>query len=106
MVLENRQGCDRASLPLNMNGLAGHQALLGEDGRIFAAGWCLEAIAEAGEHGARCRFIKVDIDPAPLVDEQRAQIVDAVCVVGVFMGDEHAIDRVNVGVEELHAQVR
>ena len=75
------------------------------DRRIFAAGRRHEAIAEAGVHGARRRLIEVDVDAATLVDEQRPQIVDAVRVVGVLMGDQHAIDPVDLGVQKLHAQV-
>ena len=40
-----------------------------------------------------------------MADEQRAQIVDAVDVVGVLMGEQHAVEPVDIGVEKLLAQV-
>ena len=105
VVLQNRQSLDRASLPVNINDFARHQTLLVEDWRIFAAGRCHEAIAEAGVHGAGCRFIEVDVDLPTLVDEQRAQIVDPMRVVGVLVRDQNAVNPINGGIEKLHAQV-
>ena len=54
----------------------------------------------------RGRLVEIDVDAAALVDEQRPQIVDAVRVVGMFMRDQHAVEPVDLGVEQLLAQVR
>ena len=92
--------------PSIADALAGHQPVLAQDRRIFAAGRRHEAIAEAGVQGARGRLVHVDVDAAALVHEQRAQIVDAVGVVGVLVGDQHAVEPVDLGLEQLLAQIR
>jgi hypothetical protein len=40
------------------------------------------------------------------LDEERAQIVDAMGVVGVFVRIEHAVEPIDLGVEELLTQIR
>jgi hypothetical protein len=40
------------------------------------------------------------------LDEERAQIVDAMGVVGVFVRIEHAVKPIDLGVEELLPQIR
>ena len=76
------------------------------DRRILAAGRRHEAIAEAQLEHPPGRLVAVDVDAPPLGEEQAAQVVDAVGVVGMLMGIEHAVDPVDAGVEELLAQVR
>src|ERR1700688_3813731 len=44
--LEARQHLDRAALPAKGDGLAGHQPVLVEDRRVFAAGRGREAVAK------------------------------------------------------------
>ena len=56
-------------------------------------------------HGARGRFIQIDLDAAALVDEERAQIVDAVGMVGMLMRDQHAVEPVDFGIEQLLAKI-
>src|SRR5205807_1971757 len=72
----------------------------------FAAGRRLEAIPEPGAHRLRGRLIEIDVDPPAPVDEQAAQIVDAVGVVGVLVGEQHRVEPVHLGIEQLLAQVR
>ena len=77
------------------------------DRRIFAARRLFEAIVEARpDRPGRSLSLDVHVDAAALADEQGAQVVDAVDVVGVLVGDQHAVDPVDVGVEKLLAQVR
>ena len=89
-----------------VSALPGHQPALAQDRRIFAAGRRHEAIAEAGVQGARGRLVEIDVDAAALVHEKRAQIVDAVGMVGVFMRDKHAIEPVHLASQQLLAQIR
>ncbi len=57
-------------------------------------------------HGARGRLVEIDVHAPALVHEQRAQVVDAVGMVGMLMGDQHAIEPIDLGVEQLLAQIR
>src|SRR4051812_19197763 len=79
--------------------------MLGHDRRVFAAGRRLEAIPEPSAHRLRGRLIKIDVDPPAPGDEQAAQIVDAVGGVGVLVGEQHRVEPVHLGIEQLLAQV-
>ena len=89
-----------------LTALPGYEPVLAQDRRIFAAGRRHEAIAEAGMHGARGRLVEIDVDAAALVHEERTQIVDAVGVVGMLMRDQHAVEPIDLRVQELLAQIR
>ena len=106
VLLQHRQDRNRASLPLDGQRMTRRQPVLLGDRRIVAAWWRHEAIAEAGVHGARRRLVHVDVDAAALADENRAQIVHAVGMVGVLVGDEHAVEPGHLGLKQLLAQVR
>ncbi len=100
-----RQRLDRAALPLDHDRRSGGEPVLGHDRRIFAAGRRFEAIAEALLHHRRGLFVEIDVDAPPALDEQRAQVVDAVGMVGVLVGVENAVDPIDIGVEQLLAQI-
>ena len=53
VLLQERQGRDRAAGPVDAHGSPATMPVLGDDRRIFAAGRRLEAIAEARLHDAR-----------------------------------------------------
>ena len=95
------------ALPRDGDRRAGDEPVLGHDRRIFAAGRRGEAIAEpATNDSSTVALVEVDVDaPSPL-EEQRAQIVDAVGVVGMLVGVEHAVEPVDLGIDELLAQIR
>jgi len=57
-------------------------------------------------HRLRRIVVEIDVDRAALLDVERAQVVDAVGVVGVLVGVEHGIEVIDVGCQELLAQVR
>ncbi len=50
-------------------------------------------------------WLKIDRDAAALVQHHRAQIVDAMGLVGVLMRQEHRVDVVDLAVDQLLAQV-
>src|SRR5262245_4111341 len=106
MLLEDRQHRDRTALPVDGDASAGRQPVLGHDRRIFTAGRRLETIAEAGAQHLRSPFVEIDVDPPPPTDEERAQVVNAVGVVRVLVGEEHRVKPVHLGVEKLLAQIR
>ena len=51
-------------------------------------------------------LVDIDRDALAAVDEEAAQVVDAVGVVRVLMGIEHRVDPIDVSVEQLLAQIR
>ena len=105
MLLQDRQRGEGTALPCHGDRRAGGQAVLAHDRRIFAAGRRVETIAEAGVHRLRRIVVEIDVDRAALLDVERAQIVDAVGVVGVLVGVEHGIEPIDLGIQKLLAQV-
>src|SRR5579883_2986038 len=80
--------------------------MLPYDCRIAAARRLPKTITEARRHHVGGRRIEVHVDRPPVLDEQRAQVVDAVSMIRVLMGVEHGIEPVDVGIEQLLAQIR
>ena len=76
-----------------------------QDRRIVAALGRNEAIGEPRHDVLGGRLIEVDGNTAALVHHDRTQIVDAMGLVGVLMGQEHRIDVIDVGVDQLLAQI-
>ena len=105
MLLQNGQGGDGAALPFDRDLVARRQAMLADHRRVLAAGRRLEAIAEPGVHHRRGLFVEIDVDQSPLFEVQRAQVVDAVGVVGVLVGVEDGVDPIDLGIEKLLAQI-
>src|SRR5262249_8992972 len=58
-----------------------------------------------GAQRLRSGFVQVDVDPPPAADEEAAQVVNAMGVVGVLMGEEYRVKPVHLGVEKLLAQI-
>ena len=54
---------------------------------------------------SRCGLVQIDRNPPALVQHHGAQIVDAVGLIGVLVGQEHRIDMVDIGVDQLLTQV-
>src|SRR5262249_12579889 len=50
-------------------------------------------------------FVEIDVDPPPPTDEERTQVVNAMGVVRVLVGEEHRVKPVHLGVEKLLAQI-
>src|SRR5882672_6504330 len=74
--------------------------------RIAAARRGHEAISEPQREDAPGRLVCIHVYPPLMGDEQRAQVVDAVDVVGMFVGVEHAVEMIDGRVKQLLAQVR
>ena len=51
------------------------------------------------------RLVEIDRNAPALMQHHRAQIVDAMGLVGVLMGQKHRVDMVDIGVDQLLAQV-
>src|SRR5579862_6947624 len=103
--LQQRQSRDGPAVASDGQRLAGYQPMFAHDRWILTARRRLEAIAEALVHGLRGGFIEIYIDQTPAFDEQRAQVVDAVGVVGMLVRIEDAVEPIDVGVQELFAQI-
>src|SRR5215813_2972810 len=75
--------------------------------RWVAAAWRgHKAISESERQNPPSRLVRIDVYGPVMRYEQRAQIIDAMDVVGMLVGIEHTVERIDVGVEELFAQVR
>ena len=106
MALEERQNVDGAAGTVDRDGLPSRDPMAINNWRVFAAGRRREAIAEALTHHLFGRRIEIDIDTLPGLDEKAAQIVDAVGVVGVLVGNQHRVEPFHIGRKKLFAQVR
>ena len=51
------------------------------------------------------RLVQIDRNAPALMQHHGAEIVDAVGLVGVLMGQEHRVDVVDIGVDQLLAQI-
>src|SRR5262245_1095523 len=103
--LPERQRFDRAPGTLDADRFAGADLMTLEDRRVFACGRRVETIGETRAELPARHGIVVDIDAAVAVIGDLAQIVDAVGVIGVVVGVEHAVEPDRAGIEELLAQI-
>ena len=76
-----------------------------QDRRIVAALGRDEAIGKPRHDVFGGRLVEVDGNAPALVQHDRTQIVDAVGLVGVLMGQEHRVDVIDIGVDQLLAQI-
>src|SRR5579871_1035210 len=106
VVLQERQRGDRAALACDDDRFAGLDPMLVKNWRIVAAGRCHEAIAEAKIENPRSRLVEIDIDTSSMPQEQAAQIVDAVGVVGMLVREQYAIEPIDIGRQQLFAEIR
>jgi hypothetical protein len=85
------KGGDAAPCPFDFNRFSGLDRIEVENRRIIAARWGVEAIGEPGRQHAARGIICPDLNAGPLHEEEGAEIVDAVGVVGVLMGEENGV---------------
>jgi hypothetical protein len=52
-----------------------------------------------------CRLVHIERNALALVHHHRAEIVDAVGLVGVLMGQEHSIEMIDGGIDQLLAEI-
>src|SRR5215831_947201 len=79
--------------------------MLVENRGVIAAGRRHKAIPETLADHTRGELVEIDVDASPAVEDEPAQIVDAMGVVGMFVRDQNAIEPVDIGVEELLAEI-
>src|SRR5882672_246192 len=53
----------------------------------------------------RGRLIEIDRNAAALMQHDRTEIVDPMGLVGMFMGQEHCVYMIDIGVDQLLAQI-
>jgi len=85
---------------------AGREPMLGHNWRIIAPRGRLEAVAKLRAHRCCCLLIQVYVDAPPVLDDQRAEVVDAVGMIGMRMGEEHSVKPIHLRRKQLLAQVR
>src|SRR5262249_60700650 len=71
----------------------------------LTAGRRLEAIAEAGAQHLGSGFTQIGVAPPSAVDEESAQVVNAMGVVRVLVGEAPRVKPVHLGIEKLLAQI-
>ena len=76
------------------------------NGRIFAAGRGPKAVAEPHMQNSGSMFVHVNGNSAPVLDDERAKVVDAVGMVGVGMSEKHRVEPIDVRIEKLLPQIR
>jgi len=82
------------------------QPVFGQQRRVETARRRLEDIVELGRHDLRGRLVHIGRNLSPVHDDEPAHIVDAMRVVGVGMGIENGVETLDLGVDQLLAQVR
>src|SRR5258706_14039059 len=76
-----------------------------DDRRVAGTGRRLETIIEAATEKLKRARVRPNVDAATLRVRENAQIVDAVSVVGMIVGVDHAIDALDPSAQKLLAQV-
>ncbi len=105
VVLEENGDVDGAAGAGYLKYLARLDCVGVEDRRIIAAGRRDEAVAEGFIEAFSACGAEVDVDAATVVEGQYSEVVDAVGVVGVLVGVEHGVDTIDLGVEQLLAEI-
>ncbi len=106
MDLPEGQRLDRAARAPDLDRLAGDDLVASQNRRVVAAGRRIEAIGEARAEQLAGGRVEIHIDAATPIERHLAQIVDAVRMIGVVVGIEHAIDPTCARVKQLLAKVR
>ena len=76
------------------------------DRRIARPWRGLEDIAKALAHGALGRLVHPGGQAGAAVEDHHAQIVDAMHMVGMVMGEDHRIQKSNADADQLLAHIR
>src|SRR5437667_8136742 len=108
LAVVNQEGgkLHRAALPFGGVTFARFNRMTRQDRRIVAALGRDEAIGEPRHHVFGDRLVEVDGKAAALLQYDRTQIVDAVGLVRVLVGQKHRIDMIDIGVDQLLTQIR
>jgi hypothetical protein len=77
--------------------------MIGQDGRVLAAGRRAKAVAKAQVQEFGRGLVKICVNAPALLDEERAQIIDTMDMVGVRVREKHAIEPIHIGIEKLLA---
>src|SRR6478736_6017324 len=101
MSLAERQGLDASARTWNFHRYASRDLVAIEDRRILAICRHIEAIGEALPELLPRQPVVVHGNTAAPVISHHAQIIDAVGVIGMVVGEEHAVEPAHAGVEQL-----
>ncbi len=105
MAQQERRDGQRPARPFDHAAFAGFDRPRFQDRRIGTARRLLKAISKAQPDMGGSAVIEIHRNAALAVHHQRTQIVDAMGLVGVLMGEKHRIDMIDIGVEQLLAQI-
>ncbi len=103
----NQEGGEfhRSALPFGLMTLARFDRMPRQDRRIIAALGCDEAIGEPRHHVFSGRLVEINGNAPALMQHDGTEIVDAVGLVGVLVGQEHRVDVIDLGIDQLLAQI-
>src|SRR6266550_8838404 len=107
VAMLQKEGRNHYSAPLPFDGLAlaAFDRMLVEDRRIGAARRRHKAIGKPVHDIFRGRLAQMDRNASALMQHDGTEIVDAVGLVGMLMGEEYRVDMIDLGVDQLLAQV-
>ena len=103
MLEVERDRFDRPARPFDDDWLAGADAPLFNHRRIGAAGRRLEDVTEFAPQRFGGRRVDMDSETSPHRHVDRPEIVDAMRMVGVLVGDQHGVEMGHVRAEQLLA---
>ena len=107
MNLEKRCELDPAARPIHLEGFLEDYRLALEDRRIEASRRRSETIAESFVEAGLGRIVGEDIDQFAVAMEIAAKIVDAVNMIGMRMGVDDAVQRIDAAkAQKLRPQIR
>src|SRR5208337_739299 len=106
VVEVERRRFDCPALSLDPARAAGGEAQVGCDRRVRTTLCRLKYIGKGVADGQRRRLVHEHVDTPPGLLVERSQIVDPMRVIGVRVGDQYGIDVLDVGLDQLLAQIR
>ena len=104
MIDHHRRETDRPRWPRHLKGAMCDSVQI-KDGRVGRVFGLHERIGKPRQQRLLRRMIGPDRQPLPHVEDNLAQIVNAMGVIGMRMGEHHAIQRANPGIQKLLAHV-
>ena len=105
MVLVEWKSCDGTALTFNCHRFKGRQPVLIQNRHVVRAFRRLKAIGKPVCQRGRRWFVHIDIHTLHAVDRHHAQIVNAVGLVSMVMGEKNPINPFSASVQQLVAHV-
>ena len=102
-MMQNRPNGEGTALPVHLKPLFSCNQTMFQDRRIKASFRGVDAIFKAFPDSRQRRSVTIDRHPAAIENEQAAQIINPMHMIGMTMGIQNAIKLLDVGTEQLRA---